>query len=186
MEPLNPPNGKFGLRDVMHAETAPASKGQGRQPGCAGSDFTDPGGLTFLVVFPAILLGAPCSASADSRPAPPGSAVLSAPFSGKWTLVDTQRGGEKKWLRATEMTVTPTELRFWLFKQKAFTLTYRVLPGPDPQHIDFIAEKPYKAVYQLRGDILKICWDEKGGARPTEVKSKPGTRWIMLTLKRAK
>lgn len=92
----------------------------------------------------------------------------------------------KKWLRVTELAVTHNELRFFLFDQRAFTFTYRWFPDTHPQRIDFTGDKLYRGVYQVRGDILKICWDENGGVRPTEVKSKPGTRWIMLTLKRTK
>jgi uncharacterized protein (TIGR03067 family) len=42
------------------------------------------------------------------------------------------------------------------------------------------------AIYELKDDELKICMDVPGGTRPTEFKSKAGTRQKMWTLQREK
>ena len=46
--------------------------------------------------------------------------------------------------------------------------------------------KIFPAIYELKGDTLTICYDLSGKARPTEFKSKPGTRLFLATYKKAK
>jgi uncharacterized protein (TIGR03067 family) len=46
--------------------------------------------------------------------------------------------------------------------------------------------KTFPAIYELRGDTLRICYGLGGNARPTEFKSPPGTQHFLVTYKRKK
>jgi uncharacterized protein (TIGR03067 family) len=79
------------------------------------------------------------------------------------TTSDTTRGGSIK--------ADPSK------KPKALDVTS--LDGPDKG-------KTYLAVYEVSGDDLRISTAEPGKDRPTEVSSKEGNGWMLLTLKRVK
>ena len=42
------------------------------------------------------------------------------------------------------------------------------------------------AIYELEGNILRVCWSPLGKERPTEFASKPGTGHALVVLKREK
>ena len=46
--------------------------------------------------------------------------------------------------------------------------------------------KTFPAIYELNGDMLRICYDLSGAKRPTQFKSVPGTRLYLVTYKRKK
>jgi len=46
--------------------------------------------------------------------------------------------------------------------------------------------KTFPAIYQLKGDTLRICYDLSGANRPTEFKSIEGTRLYLVTYNRKK
>ena len=46
--------------------------------------------------------------------------------------------------------------------------------------------KTFPAIYELKGDTLRICYDLSGAKRPTEFKSIPGTRLYLVTYNRKK
>ena len=46
--------------------------------------------------------------------------------------------------------------------------------------------KTFPAIYELKGDTLRICYDLSGAKRPTEFKSIAGTRLYLVTYHRAK
>ncbi len=46
--------------------------------------------------------------------------------------------------------------------------------------------KTFPAIYELKGDTLRICYDLSGAKRPTEFKSVAGTKLYLVTYKRAK
>jgi uncharacterized protein (TIGR03067 family) len=72
--------------------------------------------------------------------------------------------------------------------QESFTLD----PSKKPKAIDFLTltgdekDKRRLGIYELDGDNLKICVDEKGEARPSEFKTKDGGSQILVVLKRVK
>ncbi|MBI3831647.1 MAG: TIGR03067 domain-containing protein [Planctomycetes bacterium] len=43
--------------------------------------------------------------------------------------------------------------------------------------------KEYPAIYELKDDTMTICYDLSGQARPTEFKTKPGTKLFLMTYK---
>ena len=46
--------------------------------------------------------------------------------------------------------------------------------------------KAFPAIYELKGDTLRICYDLSGAKRPTEFKSVAGTRLYLVTYNRKK
>ena len=46
--------------------------------------------------------------------------------------------------------------------------------------------KTYPAIYELKGDTLRICYDLSGAKRPVEFKSIAGTRLYLVTYNRKK
>ena len=46
--------------------------------------------------------------------------------------------------------------------------------------------KTFPAIYELKGDTLRICYDLSGAKRPTEFKSVSGTRLYLVTYNRKK
>jgi uncharacterized protein (TIGR03067 family) len=46
--------------------------------------------------------------------------------------------------------------------------------------------KTFPAIYELKGDTLRICYDLSGAKRPTEFKSIEGTRIYLVTYNRKK
>jgi uncharacterized protein (TIGR03067 family) len=48
------------------------------------------------------------------------------------------------------------------------------------------AGKTFPAIYALKGDTLRICYDLSGAKRPTEFKTVAGTKLYLVTYKRQK
>ena len=46
--------------------------------------------------------------------------------------------------------------------------------------------KTFPAVYELKGDTLRICYDLSGAKRPTEFKTSAGTKLYLVTYRRNK
>ena len=46
--------------------------------------------------------------------------------------------------------------------------------------------RTYPAIYELKGDTLRICYDLSGAKRPTEFKSSAGTKLYLVTYNRKK
>ena len=46
--------------------------------------------------------------------------------------------------------------------------------------------KTFPAIYELKGDILRTCYDLSGAKRPTEFKSVAGTKLYLVTYQRKK
>ena len=46
--------------------------------------------------------------------------------------------------------------------------------------------KTFPAIYELKGDTLRICYDLSGAKRPTEFKSVAGTKLYLVTYQRKK
>lgn len=70
--------------------------------------------------------------------------------------------------------------------------TTKIDPAAKPKTMDIIgAEGPNKgktflAIYELKGDTLRVCYDLTGKARPSEFKTKKGELLFLATYKRAK
>jgi len=70
--------------------------------------------------------------------------------------------------------------------------TYTIDPAAKPKTIDVTgvegpnAGKKMPAIYELDGDMLRICYGLGGSPRPTEFKSPAGTKTFLVTYKRKK
>jgi len=62
-------------------------------------------------------------------------------------------------------------------KPKSMTITGTEGPNRD---------KTFPAIYELKGDTLRICYDLSGAKRPTEFKSVTGTKLYLVTYHRKK
>ncbi len=75
-------------------------------------------------------------------------------------------------------------------KDKDHGGTYKLDLSKKPAAIDFMPEdaneKTVQAIYELKGDTLKLCFAEPDTERPTEFKAEEGSRRILVILKRVK
>lgn len=113
---------------------------------------------------------------------------------GTWLPASAEFGGEK----------FPDEVRKTIklvLKGDRYTVTagtqpdsgtIKVDPSAKPKAMDITGTegpnkgKTFPAIYEHDGDTLQICYDLDGKARPTEFKSKPGTKQFLVTYKREK
>jgi uncharacterized protein (TIGR03067 family) len=70
--------------------------------------------------------------------------------------------------------------------------TTKVDPKAKPRAIDVTGGegpnqgKTFQAIYELNGDVLKICYDLSGKSRPGKFETKPNTQLFLVTYKRSK
>ena len=70
--------------------------------------------------------------------------------------------------------------------------TIRIDPAAKPKTMDIIGAdgpnkgKTFLAIYELNGDMLRVCYDLTGKVRPTEFKTRKGEALFLATYKRAK
>ena len=70
--------------------------------------------------------------------------------------------------------------------------TLKLKPKAKPKEMDIIGTdgpnkgKTILAIYERDGDTLRICYDLGGESRPTEFKTKEGTKQFLVTYKREK
>lgn len=60
----------------------------------------------------------------------------------------------------------------------------KTMDGTDTEGLD--AGKVTKAIYELSGDTLRVCYAIEGSERPTELATREGSRWLLVTYKREK
>jgi uncharacterized protein (TIGR03067 family) len=70
--------------------------------------------------------------------------------------------------------------------------TTKIDPAAKPKTMDIIGTdgpnkgKTFLAIYELKNDTLRICYDLTGKVRPAEFKTKKGEKLFLATYKRAK
>lgn len=113
---------------------------------------------------------------------------------GTWRLMEGKIGGEK----------FPTDAKHPLKLELSgdhYTVTtaggkdegtVRLFPDKSPKAMDIIGTKgpnqgkTFLAIYELKGDQLKVCYDLSGSERPKEFESKPGSRTFLAVYEREK
>ena len=70
-------------------------------------------------------------------------------------------------------------------------MTYTVDAEQSPKHLDFTppkAEKPVLAIYEIKGDELKVCMRHAKSTegRPTKFESTPNSRLVLIVFKKQK
>jgi uncharacterized protein (TIGR03067 family) len=70
--------------------------------------------------------------------------------------------------------------------------TYTIDPTSKPKSMTITGTegpnigKTFPAIYELKGDTLRICYDLSGAKRPTEFKTSAGTKLYLVTYNRKK
>jgi uncharacterized protein (TIGR03067 family) len=70
--------------------------------------------------------------------------------------------------------------------------TTKIDPAKKPKTLDIVGTKgpnmgkTFLAIYELKGDTLRVCYDLSGKAHPDDFKSKPNTQLFLVTYHREK
>jgi uncharacterized protein (TIGR03067 family) len=110
---------------------------------------------------------------------------------GTWALVSYEEGGKKapeELLKNAQVVLTAGgKMTVKNADGKVSELTYKLGPDSKPKEFDCTDDKGRMmfGIYKLDGDTLTVCYD-RGGDRPTEFASKPGTSVVLEVLKRQK
>ena len=115
-------------------------------------------------------------------------------MAGTWTVEAAEAGGKK--IEPGEfkgITVKITGARYEVtVKDKLDAGTLKLDATQQPKTMDATdtegddVGKVVKAVYELSGDTLRVCYALEGGERPKELATKEGSPLLMLTYKREK
>jgi uncharacterized protein (TIGR03067 family) len=62
----------------------------------------------------------------------------------------------------------------------------RVDPSKTPKHLDLRLDggQAFQEVYELEGDTLRVCYPVRGGARPTSLRTAPGSGLSLAVYRR--
>jgi uncharacterized protein (TIGR03067 family) len=133
--------------------------------------------LILVLVLPVV------ASAADEKAA---DKVL-AKMAGDWTTTRAELNGTK----ASDQTLA--NLRFtikgdkFILNEKA-TFTLKLDPSATPPLVDVTSSQNqvYEGIYELKGDVLRICVQFNGGVkqRPTEFNGGENTGQLLLELKR--
>jgi uncharacterized protein (TIGR03067 family) len=114
---------------------------------------------------------------------------------GYWDVVSAERDGTpmaKKDLKDWQVIFTGDRLTLNKGAKGRFDAKYRVNPAKKPKRINVTflmgreEGKTFKGIYTLKGDRLKLCWNESGEKRPTRMSTKPKSGRTLYVLKRGK
>lgn len=110
---------------------------------------------------------------------------------GTWTIASAELGGRP--LPSDVASSITLKLDAGKYEVKAENLdkgTYTINPAAKPKALDISgtegpsAGKHLLCIYELHGDVLKICYELGEGPRPAEFKSPAGTEIFLVTYKR--
>ncbi len=111
---------------------------------------------------------------------------------GTWKVVSMDRGGEKApedRIKGVTFVITDGLITIKDPKREE-KANFKLDPTKNPRTIDITPEKGkeemVRGIYELKGDSLKICFNNPGGARPAEFASKAGTEQVLIVLERDK
>ena len=113
---------------------------------------------------------------------------------GKWSIEKAEMNGEEIDPEALkDILVTITGERYELLikdTKDAGTIKLdekqspKTMDGTDTEGDD--VGKVTKAIYELKGDTLRVCYATEGGERPKEFATKPDSQLLLITYKREK
>ena len=114
-------------------------------------------------------------------------------LSGKWTVEKAVLGGTDATAALSAAVLTISDGKYTLeFEGKEDKGTVAIDHAKKPRTMDIVGTegankgKKYMAIYELSGDILKVCYALEGEVRPTEFESKAGSNTFLVTYKRKK
>ena len=115
-------------------------------------------------------------------------------MAGKWKIEKAEAGGkevESDDLKGVLLTIFGERYEV-LMKDKQDAGTLKVDEKQMPKTIDSTdtegddVGKIVKAIYEISGDTMRVCYALDGGERPTEFATKPDTALLLITYKREK
>lgn len=113
---------------------------------------------------------------------------------GKWTVASAEAGGQSvdsEDLRALVVTIAGDHYEL-MTKEGPDAGTLKLDETQKPKTMDatdtegFDAGKVIRAIYELTGDTMRVCYALDGSARPTEFATKEGSPWLLITYQRQK
>lgn len=140
---------------------------------------------TFFVTFVAVLLLSPVVWGGDAKDEKLEGTWLptTAELGGK-TFPDEVRKSIKLVIKDDKYTVT--------VGKEVDLGTVKLKPSATPKAMDITGTKgpnkgkTFLAIYERKGDTLRICYDLSGKNRPTEFKTEAGTQLFLAEYKRQK
>jgi len=125
---------------------------------------------------------------------PSGRADDLKAMEGKWKIEKAEAGGkeiESDDLKSVLLTITGERYEV-LVKDKTDAGTLKLDESQKPKTMDSTdtegedVGKVVKAIYEISGDTMRVCYALDGGERPTEFATKPDTALLLITCKREK
>lgn len=134
-----------------------------------------------------VLLAFPCVALCDD-PKKDEAAI-----DGTWLAASAELKGKKlpkKSIESLKLTLKKGEYEVLAESTDRGTVTYDNSAKPKEMDIKGVdgpnKGKTFLAIYELKDDALKICYDLSGSSRPTEFKTRAETKLFLVTYKRQK
>jgi len=115
-------------------------------------------------------------------------------FAGKWSVVGMESGGKSLDADDAKQLALVIKGKDYEVQQGGVTIdkgTLKLDAAKKPKTIDVMpsmgpnAGKTIPAIYEFKGEELRICYDLSAKDRPTEFKTKEGTSLLLLTYKKA-
>ena len=110
---------------------------------------------------------------------------------GSWAIASAEIGGGPFPPQAAKLiTLKMDEGKYEVKAENPDKGTYTIDPTAKPKTLDIFggegpnAGKHFPCIYELHGDVLKICYQLGDGPRPAEFKSPAGTKIFLVTYKR--
>lgn len=109
---------------------------------------------------------------------------------GSWVIVEAELGGQKlpdEGIKGIKLILQ--EGRYRLQNDQG---EYKLNPAEKIKAMDIVGRegpnegKSFLAIYELKGDRLRICYDLAGKTRPKEFKTEAGTQQFLVTYRREK
>ena len=145
------------------------------------------------VTFIALMMASVACAADDAKVGDAKSADAKA-VQGMWTPAKAELGGAPM----PDAVLKTISLKLDNGKYEAFVGdepdrgTYTLDSTADPKGMSITGTegpnngKTFPAIYEIKGDTLRICYDLSGAKRPTEFKTDPGTKLYLVTYSRKK
>ncbi len=112
---------------------------------------------------------------------------------GTWLPAQAELGGQPMKEEVLKIiSLTLNDGKYEVTAENVDKGTYKINPAAKLKEITITgvegpnAGKTIPAIYELDGDMLRICYGLGGAARPTEFKSPAGTKVFLVTYKRKK
>ncbi len=114
---------------------------------------------------------------------------------GTWLPSSAELGGKKfpdEARKSIKLVIKDDKYTVTVEKQGTDEGTVKLMPSATPKAMDITGAKgpnkgkTFRAIYEHKGDTLRVCYDLSGKERPTEFKTKEGTLLFLVEYKREK